>query len=88
MATLSPLVPAQPVQSLEQTIDAAAAEAGQIVAAFSPTAATAIEAGAEVEPIISGIVHMFIGLFKHHAKQAVKQPAQPSGQPSPAQPGS
>lgn len=62
--------------NLEQQIDAAVQKAASIIAPFNSTAATAIAAGAEVEPVISGIVHMFIGLFKHHAKQAITAPQQ------------
>lgn len=79
--------PGQLAPSLEQQIDEAAAKAGAIVQQFSPTAAVIIDAGAEVEPIISGIIHMFIGLFKHHAKQTMSSPAPAGGPSSPAQPG-
>jgi hypothetical protein len=63
--------PGVPVEqpTLEQKIDAAVQQAAQIVAPFSAAAAGAIEAGAEVEPIISGIVQLFVGLFTHHVKQ-------------------
>lgn len=54
--------------SLEEKIDGAAAQASQIVAAFSPAAAVAIQAGVAVEPVVSGLIKMFIELFKHHAK--------------------
>lgn len=71
MSAAQPGVPqAQP--SLEQKIDEAAAQASSIVSTFSPAAAAAIESGVAIEPVISGMVHMFIGLFKHHAKQATK----------------
>ena len=56
--------------TLEQKIDAAAAQASQIVATFSPAAGAAIEAGVAVEPVVSGLVQMFIALFHHHVKNA------------------
>lgn len=58
--------------SLEQKLDAAAAQASTIVAAFSPAAAIAIQAGVAVEPVVSGLIHMFVALFKHHAATATK----------------
>jgi len=64
-ATGVPQVP----PTLEQQIDAAVAEASQIVAGFSPAVGQAIQMGAAVEPVISGIVHMFIGLFHHSVKK-------------------
>lgn len=67
----------QPQLTLEQQIDSAAEKASTIVQQFSPQAAAAVAAGAEVEPIISGIVQMFISLFRHHAKQTITStPAQ------------
>jgi hypothetical protein len=63
---------AQP--SLEQKIDTAVAQSAQIVNAFSPSIARALEAGAEVEPLISGMVQLFISIFRHHVTK-----------PSPAQ---
>lgn len=79
--------PGQLAPSLEQQIDAAAAKASGIVAQFSPQAAAVIAAGTEVEPIISGIVQMFIGLFRHHVKKAASSPAPEPAQSSPGQPG-
>jgi hypothetical protein len=64
----APFVPqTSAAPTLEEKIDTAAAEAAQIVAAFSPAAATAIQAGVAVEPVVSGLLHMFAALFKHHA---------------------
>jgi hypothetical protein len=68
---IPPATDPTPTLTLEQKIDAAATQAGQIVSVFSPKAAALIEAGVEVEPIISGFVQMFIAIFKHHAKKAV-----------------
>lgn len=62
--------PAVPLTK-EQEIDQAALEASQIVASFSPQAATLIQAGVSVEPIISGLIQMFASIFAHKAKVAV-----------------
>jgi hypothetical protein len=75
-----------PQQSLEQRIDEAAAQASDIVAKFSPQAGALCRAGAELEPVISGLVHMFVGLFKHHVKQGSSQQQQPQGQQPGQQP--
>ena len=73
MAT-APFVPsttaAAATPSLEDKITAAAEKSAAIVATFSPAAGAAIEAGAQVEPIISALIHMFVGLFHHHVKTA------------------
>ena len=55
--------------SLEEKIDAAVAEAGQLVAPFNAAAAKAIEMGAELEPAFSAAIHAFIALFKHSVKK-------------------
>lgn len=74
-------VPVQVDQaSLEQKITGAAAQASSIVAMFSPAAAQAVAAGVEVEPIVSGLVKLFIHFFTHHATKAIASP------PSPASP--
>ncbi len=73
MSTTAPGVPVVQ-QSTEEKIDQAISEAAQIVNHFSPGIATAIAAGAEVEPVISAMVHMFISLFRHKmAKPATGQ---------------
>lgn len=64
-APTSGLPSTTPPLSLEQKIVTAAAEAAQIVSMFNPTAAAAVAAGAELEPIVSGMVQMFIALFRH-----------------------
>jgi hypothetical protein len=61
-------VPQTTAPTLEEKIDAAAAKSAEIVATFSPAAAAAIQAGVAVEPIVSGLLHLFIGLFHHHVK--------------------
>lgn len=66
----APFVPSSAQPTLEQKIDTAAAQASTIVAAFSPAAAAAIQAGVAVEPVISGLIHMLAALFAHHAKTA------------------
>lgn len=73
MATSATPAPAQP--TLEQKILQASSEAAVIASAFSPAVATAIQTGVAVEPVISGLVHMFAELFRHHAKQAQPAPA-------------
>jgi hypothetical protein len=60
--------PQQP--GLEDKIEAAAAKASEIVAAFSPAAGQAIAMGVEVEPVVSGLVKLFIHFFHHHVKKA------------------
>jgi len=62
-------------QTLEQRIDLAAEQAGQIAATFSPTAGALIESGVAIEPVISGFIQMIAALFHHHAKQAAAQVA-------------
>lgn len=68
MSTANPGVPMEQ-PSLEQKIDAAVAEASQLIAPFSAPVATAIAAGAEVEPIISSIIKLFTLAFHHSVKQ-------------------
>lgn len=58
--------PAKP--SIESVIDSIVAKAAQDLAPVAPVVATALAAGAEFEPVISGLIHMFAGLLKHHAK--------------------
>lgn len=67
-----PGVPSNSSPTLEQKLDDAAVQASQVVAAFSQPAAVLIQSGVAIEPVISGIVKLVIGLFAHHAKQAVK----------------
>ena len=55
--------------STEEKVLAAAQQASAIVAMFQPQAAAAIQAGVEVEPIIKGLVGMFIAIFQHHASK-------------------
>lgn len=68
----TPVVTSSP--TLEEKILYAATEAEKVVALFQPTAAAAIAAGVQVEPMIKGLVGMFAAIFKHHATVA------PSGQ--------
>ena len=70
---MSSPVPGVPVQqpTLEEKIQIAITKAGEVTSLFVPAAGSAIEAGAEVEPIIAGLVHMFLGIFQHHVKQQV-----------------
>lgn len=58
--------PAKP--SIETIIDGIVAKAAADLAPVAPVVATALAAGAEFEPVISGLIHMFAGLLKHHAK--------------------
>lgn len=60
--------------TLEQKIEQAAGEAGQIASIFSPAVGAAIQAGVAAEPIIYGMIHMFLGLFKHHVSGTVAPP--------------
>jgi len=71
---MSSTAPAAPL-TLEQRIDVAAEQAGQIASTFSPTAGALIESGVAIEPLISGFIQMIAALFKHHAKQAAAQAA-------------
>lgn len=68
MATAVPGVSPQPT-TLEEKIDQAALEASAIVNKFSPSIGAAVAAGAEVEPLIKGLVQMFISLFHHSVKK-------------------
>lgn len=52
--------------TLEQKILLATQQSEQVVSIFSPTIAGLVQAGVEIEPIISGFVQMIAGLFKHH----------------------
>lgn len=74
MGTILPAAPAAPAapaptatDQQPDKIDLAIQEAGRITGLFLPQASAAIEAGEEVEPLIHGLVSMFVGLFKHHA---------------------
>lgn len=62
----TPAPVAQP--TTEQKILAAAEIASQAVSIFVPAAGAAVKAGVAVEPVISGLVQLFIGIFKHHSK--------------------
>lgn len=53
----------QAAQTLEQRIDAAIAEAGQIAGGFSPAIGALIEAGVSVEPVISALFQGIAALF-------------------------
>ena len=66
--------PATPLTT-EQKILAAIEESNQIVTAFSPVAGAVIATGVQAEPVISGVVHMIQGIFKHHTGSA-SHPAQ------------
>lgn len=57
--------PAQPL-TLEQKIELAAQQSESVIAIFSPSIAGLVQAGVEVEPIVSGFLQMIISLFKHH----------------------
>jgi hypothetical protein len=59
----------------EQKVLLAIQESNQVVSAFSPVAGTIVAAGVQAEPIVSGLVHMIQGLFKHHTGSAL-HPAQ------------
>lgn len=61
--TITP-TPTTPLTT-EQKIVTAIAESAQIVSMFNPAAAAAVAAGAEFEPIVSGMIQMFIALFRH-----------------------
>lgn len=61
--------------TLNDKIEQAAAEAGQIASIFSPAVGAAIESGVAVEPLIYGLISMFVGLFKHHTTGTVSTPA-------------
>lgn len=77
MSSTPAVPPVPPVpQTLEQKIDQAALEAAQIVAQFSTQAATVIESGVAVEPVISGLIQLFASIFSHKAKTAVAAPAE------------
>lgn len=67
-ASAAPAAPATPL-TLEQKIENAAAQAAQVASSFSPAIGMAIQAGVEVEPVISGMVQLIIGLFRHHVAQ-------------------
>lgn len=69
--------------TLEQRILLAVQQSEQIVQMFSPGAALLIQSGVEVEPIISGFVHMIAALFHHHVSQAVPAPAPATPAPAP-----
>lgn len=68
MGTTATAIPVQQL-TLEEKIDQAALKASAIVNQFSPSIGNAIAAGAEVEPLIKGLVQMFIALFHHNVKQ-------------------
>lgn len=68
---MADIAPPPPALTWEQKIDAAAEKAAELLAPFNQAAATAVAAGAAVEPIIGNLVRMFVDLFKHHAKQTV-----------------
>lgn len=63
MATATQTAP----DNYEAKILQAAQAAESAVAVFSPAAAQAVQAGVAVEPMVSGLVKMFISIFKHHA---------------------
>lgn len=73
--------PATPLTT-EQKILLAIQESNQIVTAFSPIAGAVIATGVQAEPVVSGVVHMIQGLFKHHTGSAL-HPAQSSVDMSP-----
>jgi len=62
--------------STEQKILAASEEAAQVTKIFSPAIGAAIDAGVAVEPVVSGFVHLIIGLFHHHT--GVPKPGAPA----------
>jgi len=68
-------MPGDPVvtekQTTEDKILLASAEAAKVAAIFAPAVGNAISAGVAVEPLVSGIVKLIVGLFHHHA--GVKQ---------------
>lgn len=60
----------------EQKILAASAQAAQVAGIFSPAVSQAISLGVEAEPVVSGLVHLIIGLFHHHT--GTKKPGAPA----------
>jgi len=56
--------------SLEDKILQAASEAEQIAAIFSPAAAQLVTLGVSIEPVVSGLAKLIIGVFHHHTKPA------------------
>lgn len=52
--------------TLEQKIENATIQAGQIASIFSPVVGTAIGAGAAMEPVVSAFIQLIAALFKHH----------------------
>lgn len=52
--------------SIEDKILLAAQQAESVVSIFSPMAAQAVAAGVQVEPVISGLAKLIVGLFHHH----------------------
>jgi len=54
--------------STEQKIDYAVSEAAKVTNLFAPVVGQALTMGVAVEPIFSGVIQMFIGLFHHHMK--------------------
>ena len=60
--------PAVPQVTLEDKLLQASEEASKIASIFSPAVGQAVQAGVAVEPLISGIVKLIVGLFHHHTK--------------------
>lgn len=52
--------------SMEDKILVAASQAETIVGIFSPAAAEMVQAGVSVEPLMSGMIRLIVGLFHHH----------------------
>jgi len=63
MSTAAPVPVDQPTADRIQT---ALQEAAAIALQFSAPAAAIIEAGAEVEPVIKGLIGLFSAIFHHH----------------------
>jgi len=60
--------PAVQGMSLEDKILLATKQSETVIALFSPQIAAAVEAGVEVEPLVSGLAKLVIGVFHHHAE--------------------
>ncbi len=66
-----------PIVSIEQKILTASSETAQIMSVFNPGIAAAIAAGVAVEPLLKGMVQMFLAIFHH--KMGVAPPASTGG---------
>lgn len=74
MSTANQVLPTAPLTT-EQKIELAALEAGQVAGIFIPGINAAVRNGVAVEPVVSGFVHLLIGIFKHHVATPSPAPA-------------